>query len=210
VLWNVENDQDPGLATQDFSFGKYYTGLKLFGVTGDYTPVIQNFPFENYYQPASKQLLLCDQSNIYALQLGRDGGKFAWETEMSSLNAGSLDYEKSFFYEVSGMHKPLGIQYFGNSLLAFGPDGVVMVDPSSGQAKWVHEWDFDIEEIRYLPEIIGNKLSYLINDDFTLVDLTTGETLLQVNADDKSVYFSPQKKFAIMLEGDEVSEFDIQ
>lgn len=217
LLWRVETDKDPARATREFKLGSPYAGAMwnvLSTTAGDFTPIVQNFDFGKFYQPETKRLIYSDGSKIYALQAGtKSSDDPIWSTKLGSIDAGSIDFEKSFSYNErkDEMAKPLGIFYDGKNLLVFGPDGFSSVDPSTGKAKWSHEWEYSMETLKVYPEITGNKIYYCVGGQFARVNLDNGATEWNVEVDKKAgIYFSPKRTFAVSLYKDEASGFDLR
>ncbi len=217
LLWRFETDEDPSMATREFELGSPYAGSVwnvLSTTAGDFTPIVQSFDFTKFYQPATKRLFYSDGSKLYAIQAGvKSSDDPVWETKLGSVDAGKFDFEKSFSYNErqNEMAKPLGVSYDGKNLLAFGTDGIASVDPSTGKAKWSHEWDFSMETMKVYPEVAGDKIFYCVGGEFAKVNLDNGSTDWQVEVDKKaSIYFSPKWTFAISLYKDEASGFDMR
>jgi outer membrane protein assembly factor BamB len=217
LLWRFETDEDPSMAPREFELGAPYAGSVwnvLSTTAGDFTPIVQSFDFTKFYQPATKRLFYSDGSKIYALQAGTKGSENpVWTTKLGSIDAGKFDFEKSFSYNErkDEMAKPIGFQYDGKNLLAFGTDGIASVDPSTGKAKWTHEWDFSMETMKVYPEVVGDKIFYCVGGEFAKVNLDNGATDWQVEVDKKaSIYLSPKQTFAISLYKDEASGFDLK
>ncbi len=68
----------------------------------------------------------------------------------------------------------------GQIILAMGPDGLASINPANGQANWTSEWDYDNEEVQYVPQIINNKILYCFDRQLTLMELNSGKQLWQV------------------------------
>jgi hypothetical protein len=217
LLWQKETDNDPAMGLREFELGSPYAG-SIYNVvsstSGDFTPIVQNFDLAKYYQPETKRVFYADGSKLYAIQIGpKSSDDPVWTTKVGNLDVGTIDFEKSFSYDERNdkLGKPLGISYDGKNLMVFGSDGIAMVDPSTGKAKWKHEWEYTMESMKSYPEMIGNKLVYCVGGEFSKVNVETGAAEWQVEVDKKAgIYFSPQRTFAVSLYKDEASGFDLR
>ena len=71
VFWTVETETDAGLVTPQFTIN-------------------------NYYNPADNRLYFADEQNIYALKLGKEGGKYDWKISLDQNGIGEMEYENVF------------------------------------------------------------------------------------------------------------------
>jgi outer membrane protein assembly factor BamB len=71
ILWKVNTETDPSLTTPAFSL-------------------------TNYYNESLKRLYFADEQNVYALKLGKDGGKYDWQYNFDKEGLGEMEYDETF------------------------------------------------------------------------------------------------------------------
>ena len=220
VLWKVETDEDPSLAQGSFglsaarnSFTFHSIALGFSGYADrDRALVAKPFDFEKSYNAAQKVLYFSDLEKIYALKLGRDGGKFAWESSLKKNDVGTIDFEKAFAYSrKKNLTQPLRVETANGQIVAYGPDGIAAFDPSTGSAKWKHDWSYDWQKIKFTPELFGNKLMYCVDRKLTRIDLATGAVEFQVGVDKETHLFPmPDDSYLIALTDKEAAAYPLK
>ncbi len=76
ILWKVNTEVDPSLQTPQFSL-------------------------ENYYDEKANRLYFADEQNVYALKLGRDGGKYDWQYNLEKNDLGEMEFEETYAVQES-------------------------------------------------------------------------------------------------------------
>ena len=71
ILWTVNTETDAGLVTPSFSI-------------------------DNYFNAADNRLYFADEANVYALKMGKDGGKFDWKLNLDKNEIGEMEYENVY------------------------------------------------------------------------------------------------------------------
>lgn len=106
--------------------------------------------------------------------------------------------------------KCLRVLYGKDKIVIFGPDKMALVDALSGKIEWKKEWDFDKENVQYIPQILNGNIVYCMDENLVLVDLNTGKEIYQAEIDDKSKFFtSPDKKKLFNLYDEKIAGFSL-
>ncbi|HTR80467.1 MAG TPA: PQQ-binding-like beta-propeller repeat protein [Bacteroidota bacterium] len=220
ILWRTETENDPALAEGDFglsnthaSFSFHEMKLAMQGYGGDRSKVVKPFDFTSYYNPDAKELYFSDLEKVYALKLGRDGGKIDWEFSLKKNDVGAIEFEKAFAYNKRDhkMTQPLRFEYSGGKMVVYGPEGIAAIDPATGKPLWTREWSFDWKKVRYFPQLVDNKLVYCIDSKLTKIDLGSGAVDWQVKVDkDTGLYPSPDNNYIITLNDEVASAFSLK
>ena len=104
----------------------------------------------------------------------------------------------------------LRVLYGKDVLLVIGPEAIGMVDANSGSSKWVSEWDFDNEEVQYIPKVIGNSLIYCSQEDLNLLNLSNGSKIWEAEESEKSKFFeSPKENYFFSINDDNIKGYTI-
>lgn len=220
ILWRVETNEDPSLAQGNFglrsqaaSFSFHSIALGFGGYSdGGRSLVAKPFDFQKSYNAAAKELYFSDLEKIYALKLGRDGGKYSWESSLKKSDVGSIDFEKAFAYSrKKNLTQPLRVEVANGQIVAYGPDGIAAFDPSNGNAKWKHEWSYDWQKIKFTPEVLGDKLIYCVDRKLTRIDLMSGSVDWQVKVEKEThLYPMPNDSFLIALTEKEAAAYPLK
>ncbi|HTX18194.1 MAG TPA: PQQ-binding-like beta-propeller repeat protein [Bacteroidota bacterium] len=220
ILWRAEAENDPSLAEGDFgltqtrsSFSFHEMKLASQGYGAERSNIVKPFEFSSYYNSGSQELYYCDLENVYALKLGRDGGKVDWQFSLKKNDVGAIEFEKAFAYNKRDhkLTQPLRLEYSGGKLVVYGPDGIASIDPASGKARWTHEWSFDWKKVRYFPQLVDQKLVYCVDSKLTRIDLNGGSVDWQVKLDKGTgLYASPTNDYIITLNNKEADGFPLK
>jgi outer membrane protein assembly factor BamB len=233
--------------------------------------ILPQYSILDYSDGAAKKLYYADKENIYALSLGKDGGKVVWTFNFDKNKVGEYDPEESYainetllgnkrttssttvdigggysmtttttsggvsqqtavkFIQESddadmtttysswgriwgvSARKCLKVLYGGPLFLVIGEDGIALVDAASGTAKWTKEWDYDKDDITYLPKIIGDKLLYCLDEKLVLVNLQDGKEIW--NSEEPKgakLFLSPTEEFLFSIEAAKVAGYSIK
>ncbi len=245
VLWSVKTETDPGLVTPQFSI-------------------------QNYYNPADNRLYYADEQNVYALTLGKDGGKFGWQFNFDGNNIGEMEYAKTFAVKETwigsqvrttttstslgggwvlnstttsgGLNdektaayiedaldadvfttytswgniwgvtakRCLRVLYNGRNILVFGPEAITLLNASDGKPVWIKEWDYDQSDVQFIPQIVGDKFIYCMDENLVLRNLSDGEIIWQSEEPKKTKFFhSPDGKFFFSINDEIISGYEI-
>ena len=104
----------------------------------------------------------------------------------------------------------LRVLYGKDVLLAIGPDAMGMVNADNGKSAWVSKWDYDNEEVQYIPKVIANNLIFCSQENLTLLNLSTGKQIWQVEESEKSKFFeSPQSDFFFSINDEKIKEYTL-
>jgi len=79
----------------------------------------------------------------------------------------------------------LRVLYGTDVLLIVGQDGIAMIDADNGSASWVSKWDYDNDDVQYIPKIVGNNLIYCLDENLVLVDMSDGNFIWKAEESDK-------------------------
>ena len=220
ILWRIETNEDPSLAqgsfglnSQSASFSFHSLVLGFGGYSdGGRSLVVKPFDFQKSYSPTAKEIYFSDLEKIYALRLGRDGGKIRWESSLKKNDVGAIDFEKAFAYSRKrNLTQPLRVEVANGQIVAYGPDGIAAFDPSNGNAKWKHDWSYDWQKIKFTPEVLGNKLMYCVDRKLTRIDLATGALDWQVKVEKEThLYPTPDDSFLIALTEKEAAAYPLK
>ena len=71
ILWKVNTEVDPSLQTPQFSL-------------------------ENYYDEKANRIYFADEQNVYALKLGKNGGKYDWQYNFEKNDLGEMEFEETY------------------------------------------------------------------------------------------------------------------
>jgi hypothetical protein len=83
----------------------------------------------------------------------------------------------------------------GQVTIIFGPKGIAFINPQNGKANWTTEWDYDHEDMQYVPQIFCNSIIYCLDRELTLLDLKNGNEIWKVEEAKKPRFFiSPDRK----------------
>jgi len=98
----------------------------------------------------------------------------------------------------------------GKVIIIFGSSGVASVDPQNGKANWTTEWDYDHEEMQYVPRIFRNSIAYCLDRELTLLDLNTGEKKWKVEEAKKPRFFtSPDNTQLFSIDEEVISGYKL-
>ncbi len=245
ILWEVETKTDPVLLTPKF-----------------------NIP--NYYNTKTEQLYFADLENLYALKMGKNGGKYAWKINFDDAGIGEFDFEETFaiiekwigsvprststtsyigggwsmtttsttggynsksvaeflddasdasltstytswgnIWGVSAK-KCLRILYGENRTVIFGPEKIALLNSKDGKIIWAKEWDYDNEEVSYVPKILNNKIVYCLDEELVVIDITSGKEIYRTEIEEKSKFFvAPNEKNIFNLYDEEIAGYPL-
>jgi outer membrane protein assembly factor BamB len=98
----------------------------------------------------------------------------------------------------------------GEVIIIFGPEGIASVNPQNGKANWTTEWEYDYEEMQYVPKIIRNSIVYCLDRELTLLDLKTGVEKWKVEEAKKPRFFtSPDESQLFSIDDDVISGYNL-
>ncbi|MGD8781058.1 MAG: PQQ-binding-like beta-propeller repeat protein [Ignavibacteria bacterium] len=91
---NKTIDKDPfGFHAVDPATGKIYWSISTETDAGLVTP---QFSIINCYNPADNRLYFADEQNVYALKMGKAGGKLDWRLNLNDSDIGEMEYENVY------------------------------------------------------------------------------------------------------------------
>jgi putative pyrroloquinoline-quinone binding quinoprotein len=98
----------------------------------------------------------------------------------------------------------------GQVIIIFGPSGIASVNPQNGKANWITEWDYDHEEMQYVPKIFRNNIAYCLDRELTLLDMNTGEEIWKVEEAKKPRFFtSPDNTQLFSIDDEVISGYNL-
>lgn len=96
-------------------------------------------------------------------------------------------------------------------IFTMGRDGVALLDAADGKARWVHRWDYDQDNVEYVPSIHNGKLVYCIDRQLTCVDLETGEVLWKQEEGKRPLFFvSPDERYIFTINEEIIRGYEIE
>jgi len=104
----------------------------------------------------------------------------------------------------------LRVLYGTDVLLIVGQDGIAMIDADNGSASWVSKWDYDNDDVQYIPKIVGNNLIYCLDENLVLVDMSDGNFIWKAEESDESKFFeSPNEKYTFSLNDEIIKGYSL-
>jgi outer membrane protein assembly factor BamB len=104
----------------------------------------------------------------------------------------------------------LRVLFGSDVLLVVGPDAIGMVNANTGNSNWVSPWDYDNEEVQFIPKIIGNSIIYCSQEDLAQINLLTGSKDWEAEESDKSKFFeSPKEKYFFSVNDEDIKGYTI-
>lgn len=218
-LWSKEVDDDPGFLTPDFSLESNFKekskslifgdeeNLYSLNLNGEYNWQIKfkntkvgSIEIDEMYS-IQEFLLARETSDYYAF-----GGRYkyivkhtydyTYDSEIEKFADAMqgadvfMTYKKFKKTWGSVAKKALGILSSDTRILAMGEKGVAFIDIESGKIIWEHTWNYDTDDVQYLPTIIGNSIISCIDEKFSKINMISGEKEWEYNLKDKTKYIS--------------------
>jgi outer membrane protein assembly factor BamB len=109
------------------------------------------------------------------------------------------------FFTIWGVtaRRCLRIMFDTENILVIGSDGIGLVDAAKGTTKWVSEWDYDYEDIQYVPRILNGKLVYCLDRKMVALDLSTGKEVWKAKeVKDPKFFPAPDEAFLFSIDKD--------
>ncbi len=261
-------DEDPfGFVAIDDASGKI---LWEIDINSDPVLLTPQFNISDYYNPKTNQLYFADLENLYALKMGKNGGKYAWKINFDDVGIGEYDYEETFaiiekwigsvpstssrtsyigggwtmttttttggydgesisefiddasdasltstytswgnIWGVSAKNC-LRILYGVDKTIIVGPEKIALINSNDGKIIWAKEWDYDNEEVTYVPRVLNGNIVYCMDEELVLIDLNTGKEIYRTEVDEKSKFFvAPNEKNIFNLYDEEISGYSL-
>ncbi|MBL1215137.1 MAG: PQQ-binding-like beta-propeller repeat protein [Ignavibacteriae bacterium] len=105
----------------------------------------------------------------------------------------------------------LRVLYGKDVLLVIGPEGIGLVDSDNGNPRWVTPWEYDNQDVQYIPKPIGSSIIYCSSEILTLLNLSDGSQVWQVEESEKSKFFeSPKQEYLFSINDEEIKEYTIK
>ncbi len=96
-------------------------------------------------------------------------------------------------------------------ILVLGTKAAALLEAASGKPIWQHQWDYDQDEVQYVPRIMGNNLVYCIDRHLESLDLKTGKVNWQAKEGKKSKYFtSPDDSYLFSINEEIICGYTLQ
>ncbi len=107
--------------------------------------------------------------------------------------------------------KCLRILYGRDKIVVIGPEKLALVNSADGSIIWDKEWDYDNEEVQFVPKVINGKLVYAMDEKLVAIDLTNGEEIFSSEITEKSKFFqSPDNTNIFNLYDEEISAYSLK
>jgi outer membrane protein assembly factor BamB len=107
--------------------------------------------------------------------------------------------------------KCLRILYGTDKVILFGPEKIALVNSANGKIVWAKEWDYDNEDIQYVPKVMNGNIIYCMDKELVLIDTDNGKEVFREEIDEKSKFFtSPDEKNIFNLYDEEIAGFSLK
>ncbi len=231
LLWRIETEVDPGLLTPNFSlennynpatkqlyFGDeeniYALQLRRNGGKFDY---ITNLSKNNLGGFPLKKTYAIDEWAIGSIGYGgeytyyRKGGvEYAKFLSAAEEADASVEYNGIFTIWGAAAKKCLRVVYDDNSIFVMGTDGVAMINSSDGKILWVHPWEYDQDNVQFMPCIIDKKFVYCVERNLTSVDMKTGATKWTAKETKRPIFLvSPNNKYIFTINKEVIKGYEL-
>ncbi len=105
----------------------------------------------------------------------------------------------------------LRVLYGKDVLLVIGPEGIGLVDSDNGNSRWVTPWEYDNQDVQYIPKPIGNNIIYCSSENLTRLNLSDGSQVWRAEESEKSKFFeSPKQNYLFSINDEEIKEYTIK
>lgn len=122
----------------------------------------------------------------------------------------STTYESWFTVWGAAAKKCLRVVYDNNYIFAMGKEGIAMLNAADGKVKWLHEWQYDKDNVQYMPHIFGDKLIYCVEKELTCVDMASGKVLWKADEAKRPIFFtSPNGKFMFTINKEVIKGYQL-
>ena len=101
--------------------------------------------------------------------------------------------------------------YFQNEIFAMGRDGIARINTVDGKVKWMQKWEYDQDNVQYMPKIIGGKLVYCVERQLTCIDMETGKLVWQAKEVKRPRFLvSPSNKYIFSIDKEVIKGYDLK
>ena len=77
--------------------------------------------------------------------------------------------------------------------MVVGPEGIGLVDSDNGASRWVTPWEYDNQDVQYIPKPIGNSIIYCSSENLTRLNLSDGSQVWRAEESENSKFFESPK-----------------
>ncbi len=85
-----------------------------------------------------------------------------------------------------------------------------LLNSKEGKIIWAKEWDYDNEEVTYVPRVLNGNIIYCMDEELVLVDMNTGKEIYRTDIDEESKFFvAPNEKNIFNLYDEEISGYSL-
>jgi outer membrane protein assembly factor BamB len=237
--WRVETKVDPGFLTPGFSMKNNYDSASKRIYFGDQENIyalqmrpdggkfdlkikmddikIGTMPFKKTYAIQEWPIgsVKADVANAYTTTYstyhevgGHEYDRFISEAEQADA---ITTYNSWFTVWGAAAKKCLRVMYFQNEIFAIGSEGIARINTVNGKVKWMQKWEYDQDNVQYMPKIIGGKLVYCVERQFTCLDMETGKLVWQAKEAKRPRFFvSPSDKYIFSIDKEVIKGYDLK
>ncbi len=221
IHWKKEFKSDPGRIFNDYSLVQYSKeGKQLFFGSEKYLYSLALFPAKKdsinwAFEFADSGIGKMNYDDLFLQSTLWNGERTMMEDLSGFRNdslitlSASINIGESFTRSIS---KIIHVDYSKNNdrLLAFGEDGIALINPLNGKRIWHHEWDFSAKAIHHRPMILKDNIFYYIDGQMVLLNIDSGKIIWQSKLDkENSLFIMPDRCSVIAIEKDVVTGFTI-
>ena len=231
LLWRIETEVDPAFLTPNFSLKNNYNAATKQLYFGDE---------ENVYALQLKRdggkfdyVINLDKNKIGEIPLKKTYaidewaiGSIGYGAEYTYYRKGGVEYEKFLSaseqadaaIEYNGMFtiwgaaakKCLRITYDDKNIFVMGTKGVAMINSADGKILWVHPWEYDQDNVQFMPSILGGKFVYCVDRNLTSVDMKTGVAKWSAGETKRPIFLvSPNNKYIFTIDKEVIKGYEL-
>lgn len=231
LLWRIETETDPSFLTPNFSLKNNYDSgskhlyfgdeeniyalqMKADGGKFDFTI---NLNKNDLGKMPYKKTYAIDEWPIGSIGYGAEytyytyGGK-EYSKYISALEQADASCEYNGLFTIWGAaaKKCLRVVYDQKSIFVMGTEGIGLINATDGKLTWKHEWEYDQDNVQFMPHIIGEKLVYCVERKLTSVDIKTGATRWQAKEVKRPIFvISPNEKFIFTIDKEVIKGYEL-
>ncbi|MFA5804769.1 MAG: PQQ-binding-like beta-propeller repeat protein [Melioribacteraceae bacterium] len=232
LLWRIETEVDPSFLTPGFSLKNNYDpitkrlyygdeeniyALQLTPNGGKFDYVINldkskigEMPFEKTYAiqewPISGRFIGL-YSVVSEAITGTHLNKFISASEEADA---WIVYDFGFTIWGAAAKKCLRTVYNENSIFAMGTEGIAMINAADGKINWLHKWEYDQDNVQFMPQVIGDKLVYCVDRKVTSVNMKTGTTKWSADEAKRPIFLvSPNNKYIFTIDKEVIKGYEL-
>jgi len=231
LLWRIETETDPSFLTPNFSLKNNYDPLKKLLYFGDEENIyalqmknnggkfdfVINLKKNDLGKMPYQKTYAIDEWPIGSIGYGAEYTYYTWggkeyskyisATEQADA---SVEYYGLFTIWGAAAKKCLRVVYDQKSIFVMGTEGIGLINAGDGKLVWKHEWEYDQDNVQYMPHIIDGKLVYCVERKLTSVDLKTGATRWQSKETKRPIFVvSPNEKYIFTIDKEIIKGYEL-